>query len=315
MPFVTQEPWKRQFYSGTECPENTVIPLKDYNAYCLNPVHRWVYNKLEIAEKQGLVCAPHGVAPDQFPVFSKPIYNLRNLGSGIKVLEDMEDYREHCSSGHMWSELLIGDHVSTDLAVLNGKVVWLSHTLGIASGRGTFDRWEINVSVPQQHEKRLVYFIELHLSDYTGMLNAEMIGGRIIEMHLRFTNQWPDLYPHGFLNAVVGLYQGKWCPSEEMMMNDTRGFSVVMFGTPKIEVWAKPDMSLVEAIRSCHSLYSVQMPFTEGVPVRHHSHPPGGYQLATFNGPNLLQCMEAREDFKKIFSSVNCWSSITMSHI
>ncbi|KAJ5517550.1 hypothetical protein N7527_009110 [Penicillium freii] len=315
MPFETQEPWKRQLYAGTECPEHVVIPLKDYNAYYLNPAHRWVYNKLEIAEKQGLLCAPHGLAPSKFPVFSKPIYNIRNLGAGTRLLEDMEDYHEHCSSGHMWSELLQGDHISTDMAVLNGKVVWLSHTLGIPSGGGTFDRWEVNVTVSQEDERALVGFVELHLPDYTGMLNAETIGGQIIEMHLRFTNQWPDLYPRGFLDAVVGLYQGKWCPTDEMVVNDTRGFSVVLFGTPKTESWAKPEMSLVEAIRSSHSLYSVQMPFTEGLPARHHAHPPGGYQLAIFNGPDLLQCLKAREDFKNVFSAVNSWSSTITSHI
>ena len=33
-----------------------------------------------------------------------------------------------------------------------------------------------------------------HLAGYTGMFNLETIGGRIIEVHLRFADQWPDLY-------------------------------------------------------------------------------------------------------------------------
>ena len=32
---------------------------------------------------------------------------------------------------------------------------------------------------------------------YTGMVNFETIGGRIIEAHLRFADQWPDLYGGG----------------------------------------------------------------------------------------------------------------------
>ncbi|KFY41561.1 hypothetical protein V494_02924 [Pseudogymnoascus sp. VKM F-4513 (FW-928)] len=310
MPFMSQEPWKVQFYKNTKCPEDIMIPLKDYDAYLLCPAHRWVYNKLAIAEKQGLACAPHGVLPDSFPVFSKPIYNIRNLGAGCRVLQNVEEYRENCLPGHMWSELLEGDHISTDLAMLHGKVVWWSHTLGVPSGGGTFDRWEVNVAVPQQDKQMLVEFLQLHLPDYTGMLNAETIGGKIIEMHLRFTNQWPDLYPRGFVDAVVGLYQGKWCPTDEMMTNETKGFSVVLFGFPDGESWVKPEMSVVEAIRIKHSIYSVQMPFTESQPARYHSHPPGGYQLATFNGPDLSQCLKAREEFKKLFSQVNSWCSI-----
>ena len=37
-------------------------------------------------------------------------------------------------------------------------------------------------------------WIRTYLPDYTGMLNIETIGGRIIEAHLRFADQWPDLY-------------------------------------------------------------------------------------------------------------------------
>ena len=33
-----------------------------------------------------------------------------------------------------------------------------------------------------------------HLKGYTGLVNLETIGGRIIEVHLRFADQWPDLY-------------------------------------------------------------------------------------------------------------------------
>jgi hypothetical protein len=42
-----------------------------------------VYNKLIIAEKQNLPCGPHGTPAINYPVFSKPIYNLRSMGAGI----------------------------------------------------------------------------------------------------------------------------------------------------------------------------------------------------------------------------------------
>ncbi|KAF9376675.1 hypothetical protein CPC16_012204 [Podila verticillata] len=48
-----------------------------------------------------------------------------------------------------------------------------------------------------------------HLAGYTRMANFETIGGRIIEAHLRLTNQWPDLYGKGWLDAVVRLYTEK----------------------------------------------------------------------------------------------------------
>ena len=43
------------------------------------------------------------------------------------------------------------------------------------------------------------------------MLNLETIGGTIIEAHLRFADQWPDLYGPGWVDALVRLYeQGEW---------------------------------------------------------------------------------------------------------
>jgi hypothetical protein len=49
--------------------------------------------------------------------------------------------------------------------------------------------------------------VHRHLGGYTGMLNVETIGGTIIEAHLRFADQWPDLYGAGWVEAVVGLYE------------------------------------------------------------------------------------------------------------
>ena len=43
--------------------------------------------------------------------------------------------------GYMWSELLTGEHYSTDVAVSNGKVKWMKHTRGVPLEQGTFDYW------------------------------------------------------------------------------------------------------------------------------------------------------------------------------
>jgi hypothetical protein len=37
-------------------------------------------------------------------------------------------------------------------------------------------------------------WVERELTDYTGMINLESIGGRIIETQLRFADQWCDIY-------------------------------------------------------------------------------------------------------------------------
>ena len=47
-------------------------------------------------------------------------------------------------------------------------------------------------------------WLRSNLRGYTGMVNLETIGGTIIECHLRFTDQWPDLYGgDAWVGAVV----------------------------------------------------------------------------------------------------------------
>ena len=63
---------------------------------------------------------------------------------------------------------------------------------------------------------------------YTGMLNLETIGGRIIEVHLRFADQWPDLYGKGWVEALVRLYEHERWDYPDTDRRD--GYSVVLFG-------------------------------------------------------------------------------------
>ena len=66
------------------CPPDVFIPTEDSDGWLWNPAHRWVYDKLAVAMSQGLEAAPHGVAPQNYPVFSKPIYNLKGMGVGSR---------------------------------------------------------------------------------------------------------------------------------------------------------------------------------------------------------------------------------------
>src|SRR5256885_12782814 len=53
------------------------------------------------------------------------------------------------------STLLEGEHVSTDLAVQAGRVVWLRHSLGTPAAGGTFDYWTIEAAARDRKSTRL----------------------------------------------------------------------------------------------------------------------------------------------------------------
>jgi hypothetical protein len=85
MPILERDPWRYQFFDHAACPDDVRIPTDDPDAWMLYPEHRWIYDKLRVAESQGLTCGPHGVAPAAYPVFSQPIINLKGMGVGLAI--------------------------------------------------------------------------------------------------------------------------------------------------------------------------------------------------------------------------------------
>jgi hypothetical protein len=291
MPIYEEDPWRRQYFQAVTCPPHVHIPTDDPDAYRRNPELRWIYNKLLLAESQGLACAPHGIEPTAYPVFSKPIINLRGMGRGSCILESRERYLECETPGHFWMTLLRGEHVSSDIAVMRGEMAWIRHAVGAPLAGGTFNYWMIDIEARPRLERYAAEWVQTHLAGYTGMLNLESIGDRLIEAHLRFTDQWPDLYGPGWLEAVVGLYQnGSWnCAGNA----PRRGFSVVLFG-PHGPCYRPPADALVDELRRLPDIASLQITFHADRPAARHSMPPGGFRLAIVNCWDLEAGLRAR---------------------
>lgn len=291
MPIVERDPWRQQYFEGIACPDDVVVPTDDTDAWTLYPAHRWVYNKLLVCEKQGIEHAPHGIVPPTWPVFSKPIYNLRGMGSGGCVLRSRAEYERALAPGHMWMRLLAGEHVSTDAALVWGEPVWWRHTVGTPLAGGAFDYWTVLAERRADLEATLGDFARTHLAGYTGLVNFETIGGAIIECHLRFADQWPDLYGAGWIESVVRLYtHGAWELDEEERRT---GYSVVLFGRHGRR-WTV-DHAAVALLRRLPGVSSIQITFHEDRAPELHAMPPGGFRLAIVNAWDLAVGQAVRE--------------------
>jgi hypothetical protein len=302
MPICEADPWREQYFTAVACPKDVYIPTEDEDAYRWNPRFCWVYDKLRIAQSQGLECGPHGVPPPRFPVFSKPIYNLKGMGVGARVLHSAADYERYLTPGHLWMPLLRGDHVSTDVAVEGGRIAWMRHTHGMALPGGTFDYWVIEPlpAHPGRGEldRTLRDWVEAHIAGYSGMANIETIGGRIIEVHLRFADQWPDLYGEGWLDAVVELYAaGVWRQPERAQR---AGYSVVLFGPHGLQ-YRHPPAEILRQVTSISQVTSVQITFHEGRTPASHPMPVGGFRLAVINCFELQAGRRARARLAEAF--------------
>jgi hypothetical protein len=297
VPIVENDPWRMQYFAGVVCPDDVVIPTDDADAYRLHPAHRWVYNKLLICETQGLEHGPHGIVPACFPVFSKPVYNLRGMGVGGRVIRSREDYARAQAPGHFWMPLLTGAHLSSDVAVVDGRAVWWRHTAGVALADGTFDYWTVMAEPLPAIEAYGGDWLGRHLRGYSGFVNLETIGGTIIEAHLRFADQWVDLYGAGWLESVVELYaRGRWRFRETVRRT---GYSVVLFGKHGVR-WAI-DPVAVDRLRRLAGVSSIQITFHADRPLETHAMPPGGFRLAIVNCWDLAAGMLVRERLTALF--------------
>lgn len=292
MPICEADPWRLQYFADTPCPDDVRISTEDPDSWQWYPAHRWIYDKLAVALSQGLDAAPHGVMPPAFPVFSKPIMNLRGMGVGSQAIASAEAYKAALTAGHFWSTLLTGPHVSTDVALVDGEPHWWRHTTGATALGGTFDHWHVHAGPMPAIEAWCGDWARRHLRGYTGMANFETIGSRIIEAHLRFADQWPDLYGVGWVAALVRLYaSGRWDYADD----DRRdGYSVVLFG-PHGPRYRHPPEALLADIRATPGVSSVQITFHADLDPAHHAMPPGGFRLAIVNAHSLAVGEAARE--------------------
>lgn len=281
-----------QYFAGIACPDDVLISTEDADSWVWYPAHRWIYDKLAVALSQGLEAAPHGVLPPRYPVFSKPIMNLRGMGTGSRVIESAADYAAALTPGHFWCRLLTGRHVSSDVALVGGVPHWWRHTSGAATSGGMFDHWHVHAGAIAEVEAWCGAWAQKHLAGYTGMANFETIGGRIIEAHLRFADQWPDLYGAGWVDALVRLYaEGDWHFAD---IGRADGYSVVLFA-PHGHAYRYPPAEVVAQVRAMPGVSSVQITFHEDRDPGQHPMPPGGFRVAIVNARTLEAGRAGRE--------------------
>jgi hypothetical protein len=204
-------------YNEYNCPKEIIIPISDSDAYKMYPKFRWIYNKIELNEKQGIKCAPMPIKPDKddYPVILKPIMNLNGMGLEICKINNEDEFDSKINSTNFWSIFFEGDHISFDLILLDGNIEFYCSFMAEKDLKnlGSFLYWESFDSSEKKLPENIKKFVDKYFGQkkYTGFLNIESIFDKktnewkIIEMHLRSGDILKSNEPELF-NAIIDLF-------------------------------------------------------------------------------------------------------------
>jgi hypothetical protein len=299
MPICERDPWRFQYFEGITCPADVNVPVDDIDCHEWFPKFNWVYEKLRIARSQGLQCGTREDVPSAFPVFAKPNINLRGMGLDSRVVRSRADL-DALPEGHMWMPLLAGEHISTDCAIVGGDVRWMRHAVGTPWLDGAFRHWVIESGSRPALEEMLTRWVQANMAGYTGMMNFETMGGTMIEAHLRFADQWCDIYGRAWIDALVRLHaDGVWSLKEERRT----GYSVPLFARHG-DVPPHPPAELQAQVRAMPEVSSLQITFYPAKAGAAHPMPPGGFRLGIVNCWDLQAGIAARDALASGFPGV-----------
>jgi hypothetical protein len=301
MPIHVRDPWRFQYFEKVPCPDHVNVPIDDIDCWEWFAEHRKIYDKLNVAKTQNFACGTQLDHPKHFPVFAKPRVNLKGMGLNSCVVLNSSEFETVMQPDLIWTAFFEGPHISTDCAVVKGEVKWIRHATGEIWTDGMFKHWVIESAQNIELERYISTWVSQNLHGYTGMLNLETIGGKIIEAHLRFADQWCDLYGEGWVGAVVELYQsGNWQFKDDVRQD---GYSVPLFARHGL-MPSPPPLDLQNDIRSRAGISSLQITFHPQKAGEEHPMPPGGFRLCIVNCTDLEAGFQARRDLAKAFEGV-----------
>jgi len=161
--------------------------VSDRDVYDSCPVDwLWIFDKLIIARKQGILAGPAGIpVPQSGEYIIRPITNIRMMGRGARRQWIHAGDDEPVPDGFFWSEVLTGMHISVDYH-------WGEQLLAVEGHRDDpnrldrFSRWsKVDIDLPLP--------AILHgLEDHQEWINVEYIGNKVIEVHLRYNDDFAN---------------------------------------------------------------------------------------------------------------------------
>lgn len=165
------------------------IILDDITAWDKFPNSRWMLDKLYVQQKMGYDCGPLGVEPSKYPVWVKPVINLYGMGIKSRLMHNKESM--YYEPGMMWTQYYTGDHMSYDITYENNGISSVYAAKGLNGPN--FTEWQVDKIKPNDTLKYLVYRLSI-AGQLPQHFNIETIGGKLIECHPRWSEEFIHYY-------------------------------------------------------------------------------------------------------------------------
>lgn len=187
----------------------TTMIKTDEEAWIKYPSHRDWFNKLWTSERFGHACGPAGIeVPKSGTYIVRPIYNLYGMGANATFQFLTKEDKDSLTPGHFWCEVFEGDHLSIELNW--NKTRWIPHS--IFQGHHANDNEIFRFSKWNKVHRDVIIPTLLDVLCDCGSINVEMIGDKVIEVHLRGS---PDPIEY---NEFIPV----WSDTSEIVLNRYR---------------------------------------------------------------------------------------------
>ena len=161
----------------------------DHTAYRKYPENRRVYDKLWIAQSQGLNCGKLeelNTNDIRYPIFIKPRWGHLSAASKncFKITNKPQLLKYIDYPDMMWSEFMDGREGMTDFLLLHGRIVWQITYIYSEEQNGFSDVYKY-VSVQTPTPPNIEQWVRDNINGHTGFVNVQYRKNRIIEVGLR----------------------------------------------------------------------------------------------------------------------------------
>ena len=146
----------------------------------------WIYDKLIVARKQGILAAPAGIpVPIPATYIVRPITNIRMMRRGATKQWLTANDTNSVPDGYFWSACLEGRHISVDFHYGVQELA----VEGFRDDPDRLDRFSRWQRIDESYKFPLILG---GLWRMTPWINVEYIGDKVIEVHLRWNDDFSN---------------------------------------------------------------------------------------------------------------------------